>query len=111
MEKKILTENFASCAAIEQSTENIHSNYEAHLKTQEETVNILGNTGNLVTSNDHKEAEETKETENSELNTLSHTELKRFFQGALSQLLQDDSILTDLHPQVTLEEVCLLFSI
>lgn len=37
--------------------------------------------------------------------TLSHAELKKFFQEALSQLLKKDPILNDLHPQVTLEEV------
>lgn len=36
---------------------------------------------------------------------LSHTELKRFFQEALSHLLESDPLLSDLHPQVTLEEV------
>lgn len=36
---------------------------------------------------------------------LSHAELKAFFQGALAKLLQGDTVLSDLHPQVTLEEV------
>ncbi|XP_042231388.1 U11/U12 small nuclear ribonucleoprotein 25 kDa protein-like isoform X1 [Homarus americanus] len=75
-----------------------------HMMTlqQEETKSILGDT-----AKDFKESEETEMDVNdeSELKTLSHAELKKFFQGALSQLLQDDPILTDLHPQVTLEEV------
>lgn len=37
--------------------------------------------------------------------TIPHTELKRFFQEALSCMLESDSLLSDLHPHVTLEEV------
>lgn len=49
--------------------------------------------------------EETEGTDDADSKTLSHTELKKVFEGALSQLLQGDPILSDLHPQVTLEEV------
>ncbi|XP_063884383.1 U11/U12 small nuclear ribonucleoprotein 25 kDa protein-like [Scylla paramamosain] len=38
----------------------------------------------------------------------SHAELKRFFQEAVSHLLEADPLLSDLHPQVTLEEVRVL---
>lgn len=37
--------------------------------------------------------------------TISHTELKRIFQETLSCMLESDSLLCDLHPHVTLEEV------
>ncbi|KAK3851158.1 hypothetical protein Pcinc_042171 [Petrolisthes cinctipes] len=37
--------------------------------------------------------------------TLSHPELKLFFQEALARVLQTDPLLADLHPQVTPEEV------
>ncbi|XP_071528332.1 uncharacterized protein [Panulirus ornatus] len=106
MEKKIHTESSASSDAIGGSLENSLPICGAQLmKSQdEETENVLGNSQN-ITSSEYKVALETEETESSELNTLSHAELRRYFQGALSQLLQDDPILADLHPQVTLEEV------
>ncbi|XP_071528337.1 uncharacterized protein [Panulirus ornatus] len=105
MEKKIHTESSASSDAIGGSLENSLPICGAQLmKSQdEETENVLGNSQN-ITSSEYKVALETEETESSELNTLSHAELRRYFQGALSQLLQDDPILADLHPQVTLEE-------
>lgn len=42
---------------------------------------------------------------------LSHAELKDVFQKALEHLLKNDPILTDLHPQVTLEEVSALIEV
>lgn len=51
------------------------------------------------------EAEEPQQVESLDSETLSHAELKKFFQEALCQLLKKDPILNDLHPQVTLEEV------
>lgn len=51
------------------------------------------------------EAGEPQQAESLDSETLSHAELKKFFQEALSQLLKKDPILNDLHPQVTLEEV------
>ena len=38
----------------------------------------------------------------------SHAELKKCFQEAVSHLLEGDPLLSDLHPQVTLEEVRLV---
>ncbi|XP_042875766.1 U11/U12 small nuclear ribonucleoprotein 25 kDa protein-like isoform X1 [Penaeus japonicus] len=46
-----------------------------------------------------------QQTESMDSETLSHAELKKFFQEALCQLLKKDPVLNDLHPQVTLEEV------
>ncbi|CAL4190851.1 unnamed protein product, partial [Meganyctiphanes norvegica] len=42
---------------------------------------------------------------------LSHAELKDVFQKALEPLLKNDPILSDLHPQVTLEEVSALIEV
>lgn len=47
----------------------------------------------------------TEDKKEEEDKTISHTELKRFFQEALSCMLESDSLLSDLHPHVTLEEV------
>lgn len=42
---------------------------------------------------------------------LSHAELRDVFQKALEHLLKNDPILSDLHPQVTLEEVSALIEV
>lgn len=53
----------------------------------------------------NQDAKENKEEDNNDDKILSHAELKKFFQEALSHLLESDPLLSDLHPQVTLEEV------
>ncbi|KAG0724776.1 U11/U12 small nuclear ribonucleoprotein [Chionoecetes opilio] len=55
---------------------------------------------------DRKESEIKDEEDEDKI--LSHAELKRFFQEAMSHLLESDPLLSDLHPQVTLEEVTAL---
>lgn len=55
--------------------------------------------------NEERRGEHESEDQGEDSKTLSHPELKLFFQEALSRLIQSDPMLADLHPQVTPEEV------
>ncbi|XP_069191295.1 U11/U12 small nuclear ribonucleoprotein 25 kDa protein isoform X2 [Procambarus clarkii] len=103
MEKTVLNDKSSTKDTTRESTLNSKFKQNVQSVAPKESENSY----NLVDAKEALIAENmtTEHPEDSELKTLSHTELKRFFQGALSQLLCDDPILTDLHPQVTLEEV------
>lgn len=55
--------------------------------------------------NEERRGEHEAEDQGEDSKTLSHPELKLFFQEALTQVIQTDPMLADLHPQVTPEEV------
>ena len=45
------------------------------------------------------------EVEDIDLSDVSHRDLKKVFDASIKVLIENDPILNDLHPQVTLEEV------
>ncbi|XP_053653762.1 uncharacterized protein [Cherax quadricarinatus] len=106
MEETNLIMNSESHDITIESTGETQHEHDVHTVSAPE--NEMENNLELVKETPSVESDKRTETEHhedSELKTLSHAELKKFFQEALSQLLQDDPLLKDLHPQVTLEEV------